>query len=69
MIEKKIIKKIVIDLITKSVKIDMKDEALFFSKYEYKELLTGEYVSDDEVSYKMEKEGPEKIYLLIEEDF
>lgn len=69
MIEKKIIKKIIIDLITKSVKIDMKDEALFFSKYEYEELLAGYEVSDDEISYRMKKEGPEKIYLLIEEAF
>lgn len=69
MIEKKIIKKIVIDLITKSVKIELKDEALFFSKYEYKELLSGYEVSDDEISYRMKKEEPEKIYLLIEEAF
>lgn len=69
MIEKKMIKEIVIDLITKSVRIDMKDEALFFSKYEYEELLTGYEVSDDEVSYRMKKEGTEKVYLLIEEDF
>ena len=69
MIEKKIIEKIIIDLRTKSVKIDMKDEALFFSKYEYKELLSGYEVSDDEISYRMKKEEPEKIYLLIEEAF
>ena len=69
MIEKKIIKKIVIDLITESVKIDMKDEALFFSKYEYEELLTGYEVSDDEISYRLEKDGHEKLYLLIEEGF
>lgn len=69
MIEKKIIKKIVIDLITESVKIELKDEALFFSKYEYKELLSGYEVSDDEISYRMKKEEPEKIYLLIEEAF
>lgn len=69
MTEKKIITKIVIDLIMKSVKIELKDEALFFSKYEYKELLSGYEVSDDEVSYRMKKEGTEKIYLLIEEDF
>lgn len=69
MTEKKMIKKIVIDLITKSVKIKMKDEVLFFSKREYKELLAGASIDDDEVSYRMEEEGPEEIYLLIEEDF